>query len=65
MRSPLPELLTASEVAEALRVSLATVTRWRKDGTLSGHKIGGVLRFRREDVETLITHGAPDPGRVA
>jgi excisionase family DNA binding protein len=51
------DLLTTNEVAELARVSRQTVWRWAEDGVLptavelpSGHR-----RFRRSDVEKLIT----------
>ena len=57
MRTGPATLLTAAEVAETFRVSKATITRWHKAGTLRGVKVGGVLRFRRADVERLLTPG--------
>jgi PTS system nitrogen regulatory IIA component len=55
-----PDLLTTQEVAEFLRVSRVTVVRWVRDGTLPGVKIGGVLRFRRSDIEALIPTEDPE-----
>lgn len=52
----LPELLTAEEVAAALRVSPTTVYRWAADGVLPELRIASTVRFRREDVEALL-HG--------
>lgn len=54
MSNPAPDLLTADEVAAYFRVSLPTVSRWRREGTITGYKIGGTLRFRRSDVEKLL-----------
>ena len=46
--------LTRAEVAEILRVSPYTVSRWADDGRLPHWKTpGGQLRFRREDIEAL------------
>jgi excisionase family DNA binding protein len=48
-------LLTAREVADEFRVHTTTVTRWVRDGRLSAIKTpGGRLRFRRDEVETLL-----------
>lgn len=59
----LPELLTASEVAAALRVTKVTVHRWSKDGTLSPIRLGSkAVRFRREDVAQLLR---PEPETAA
>jgi excisionase family DNA binding protein len=49
------ELLTASEVADLARVSERTVRRWRDDGILPAVKIGRVARYRRVDVDRLLT----------
>lgn len=46
------DLLTTKEVADALRVSTVTVTRWFNEGSLPGVKVGPrTFRFRRADVE--------------
>jgi excisionase family DNA binding protein len=49
------ELLTAAEVAERARVSERTVWRWKEDGRLPSIQIGSVVRFRRVDVDALLT----------
>jgi excisionase family DNA binding protein len=51
------DLLTVSEVADLARVSSQTVWRWAKDGSLPTAMItpGGRRRFRRSDVEELLT----------
>jgi len=50
------ELLTATEVADRLRVSRSTISRWLRDGVLVGVKIGGVLRFPSDEVDQLLAH---------
>lgn len=52
--SRIPDLLTATEVADLLRVSRSTVSRWAQTGVLDGIRIGSMWRFRREDVEELL-----------
>lgn len=47
-------MLSASEVANQLRVSPRTVHRWACVGTLPGYRIGRVYRFKPEDVELLL-----------
>lgn len=49
-------LMTRSELADLLRVSVETVDRWRRRGRLRGVQVvaGGRVRFRAEDVEALI-----------
>lgn len=53
----LPELLTADEVAQIFRVAPATVYRWGQDGTLDEIRVASTIRFRRADVEALLTSG--------
>lgn len=49
------ELLTSAEVAELLRVSRSTVTRYARLGQLPVIRLpSGYLRFRREDIERLL-----------
>ena len=55
---PKPDLLTAWEVAKLLRVTTNTVHTMRKDGRLSAIELGRVYRFRRTDIEQLLTRGA-------
>lgn len=49
------ELLTSAEVAELLRVSRSTVTRYARLGQLPAIRLpSGYLRFRRQDIEKLL-----------
>lgn len=52
--------MTAQEVAALLRVSSASVYRWAEDGTLDAIRIGGVVRFKRAEVEAKMST-APGP----
>lgn len=55
------DLLTTKEVATRARVSPVTVTRWAKDGTLTAIRVSErVLRFRRSDVEALLSPAQPE-----
>jgi excisionase family DNA binding protein len=49
-----PELLTAAEVAAALRVSKATVYRLTASGALPAHVVGSSVRIERADLLTYI-----------
>lgn len=56
-----PELLTTTQVAELLLVTPTTVHNWAKRGRLESIVLpGGHRRFRREDVEALLTPRAGD-----
>lgn len=47
--------LSATDLAEWLRVPAATVYRWRYHGTGPvGHRVGRHLRFRLADVEVWL-----------
>lgn len=49
------ELITSAEVAELLRISRSTVTRYARLGQLPAIRLpSGYLRFRREDIERLL-----------
>ena len=47
-------LMTTDDAAMRLGLSTATLWRLRKEGTLSAVKIGGSLRYRKEDVERFL-----------
>jgi excisionase family DNA binding protein len=47
-------LLNAGQVADSLSISLATVRRWSRDGTLKPVKIGAAARFPIEEVRELV-----------
>lgn len=57
MASP-PELLTAYEVAELLKVNVRTVWRWARSGRIRRVRIGGVSRYRADDLVALLDSGA-------
>ena len=49
------QLLTQSEVADALKVSYATVGRWKKAGIIvPAIQIGKIARFDLDDVKDAI-----------
>lgn len=54
---PPDDLLTTTEIAEEYRVSIETVRRWARSGQLPTTAVtpGGHRRFRRCDVEALLT----------
>jgi excisionase family DNA binding protein len=48
------ELLTAAELANALKISLSTVRRLREQRRIPFIKIGGRIRFSRADVANYL-----------
>ena len=57
-------LLKVEEVADRLNVSVWTVRKLAKEGSLRSRRIAGVLRFTESDVQELID-GAQSTGRAA
>jgi excisionase family DNA binding protein len=53
-RHPEPKILTVREAAELLRVTERCIAQWKADGRLPAMKLGGYIRFKREDVLALL-----------
>lgn len=57
------DLMKTAEVAQVLRVTPKTVWSWHKKGRLPGIELpGGELRFRRSDVEAILSPADPTEG---
>ncbi len=50
------DLMTGGEVADFLRVHIASVRRWARSGQLHGYRLGGRgdWRFHRKDVMAFL-----------
>lgn len=48
------EWLTQKECLDYVGASKATLARWRADGLLAYSKVGGLLFYRRSDVDALL-----------
>jgi len=48
------EWLTQEEAKKALNVGVRTLQNYRDNGTLSFSKVGRKIRYRKEDVESLL-----------
>ncbi len=57
----LPEVLTAGEVANYLRISKTTVCRWCNNGKLPAFRIGRGWRIQRGDLEQYIRLAMTEP----
>jgi len=61
--TPRPKLLTTDEVAEECGVLPDTVRTWAREGRIPTITLpGGHKRFRREDVDALLTPSEPATG---
>jgi excisionase family DNA binding protein len=51
------DLMTGGEVADFLRVHIASVRRWARSGQLRGYRLGGRgdWRFHRKDVMSFLS----------
>lgn len=50
-----PQLLTSPEVADRLRVGVAVVQEWARDGKIECIKLpSGRFRFRREVIDAIL-----------
>lgn len=56
------ELLTTKQIQQLLQVDRTTIYRMLKDGRLTGIKVGSHWRFRREEIDNLLSlaHGSDD-----
>ena len=51
------EYLTPAQFAEALQVSLVTLWSWDKKGITRPLRIGNAKRYRRSDLEKILSNG--------
>ena len=58
------ELMTANELAEYLGVTSDTIYRKARTGEIPSIRIGRLLRFSRETIETWLRQGATHTGGV-
>jgi excisionase family DNA binding protein len=54
--NPQETFISAREIASRFGVSLRTVFRWKEDGLLIGHRIGGgrLVRYRLQEVDQAL-----------
>jgi excisionase family DNA binding protein len=50
-----PLLLTEKQAAQRLNISVSTLRRWRARYAIPVFKIGGILRYSNEDLQSFIT----------
>ena len=52
--SPTNDLLTLAEVAGILKISVPSVRRLQQSRLITFHKVGGSIRFAKEDLESYL-----------
>ena len=55
----LPDLMTAEEVAEYLRIDLTTTREMLREGKLPGRKVGRAWRVLRDELEAWLRQPEP------
>lgn len=61
-----PLLITAAELADMMRISLRSLWRMRNSGHLPQPiRLGGVVRWRTNEVEAWINQGCPSVDKQA
>jgi len=48
------KLLTKKQVSDLFGISERTLDRWRSAGTINAIKVGGIVRFRPEEIEVAL-----------
>jgi len=60
-----PEFLSVKQAMTLIGVSRVTLHRWRAQGLLHAHKIGGRVLYLREEVMRALTTGTEPVPRTA
>lgn len=47
--------LKTKDVLKLLKISSGTLQNLRVNGTLNHHKVGGILYYKREDIEKMLS----------
>ena len=50
----MPEIMTPKEVAQYLKMSVLTVYKHAKQGTIPGFRIGNSWRFDKKKIDTVL-----------
>jgi excisionase family DNA binding protein len=55
------DILTSKEAAEMLKISIRTLQRRRDAGQIKYFRDGGIIRFRRKDIEKYLENHLLEP----
>ena len=50
----MPQVLTAKELAEYLKLTEVTIYKYANEGKIPGYKIGNRWRFDKEEIDRLL-----------
>ena len=57
------DVMTESETAEHIGISLSGLRKWRNDGSGPPYiRIGRLIRYREKDIEEWLAHRTVSPG---
>ena len=51
---PHEQWLTRKDVIAILGISMPTLSAWSKDGTIPGYRIGGLVRYKRSEIDIAL-----------
>jgi excisionase family DNA binding protein len=54
-------LISVSQTASSLGVTVPTIRRWIRNGTLVAYKLGGQIRVKVADIDALLEAARIDP----
>lgn len=61
----LPDLLTAEEACEFLRITPLTLYTYIKQGKLPAYRVGKRYRISKQSIVAFLERGMTDPGKAA
>ncbi len=56
----MPEIMTPKEVAKYLKMSVLTVYKHAKQGTIPGFRVGNSWRFDKKKIDEVLLNGNGD-----
>ena len=56
----MPEIMTPKEVAKYLKMSVLTVYKHAKQGTIPGFRVGNSWRFDKKKIDAVLLKGEDD-----
>lgn len=57
------EIMTPKEVAKYLKMSVLTIYKHAKQGTIPGFRVGNSWRFDKKKIDEVLLNGGNNPNR--